>query len=335
MSTAAQVPYLHLLRCPRCAQPLSQEDQTLLCPDCGERYPIEDGVPHLSVPGVESSVEEVGERVRAFYEENPFPDYEDFDSLASLLDKARKGVFAKLLDEQIPFGCRILECGCGTGQLSNFLGIAHRTVIGTDMTLNSLALARRFREQHQLERVFFLQMNLFRPCFPPASFDFVISNGVLHHTADARAGFASLARLVKPGGCLIAGLYHRYGRLATDLRRILFRLGGERWAKLDPRLRRGNLGGAKQRAWLADQYRNPHERKFTIGQSLKWLEPNGLTLVKTIPKTRLGEPFAADEELLEPEEAAGPLSRSLIEWGQALTGAHEGGFFILIARRKS
>ena len=66
------------------------------------------------------------------------------------INKARKGLFAKLLDDQIPFGARILECGCGTGQLTNFLSIANRTVIGTDICMNSLKMANEFRGNNDL-----------------------------------------------------------------------------------------------------------------------------------------------------------------------------------------
>jgi len=45
-----------------------------------------------------------------------FPNYDDLDSVGSLIEKARRGVFAKLLDDQIPFGAHVIECGCGTGQ---------------------------------------------------------------------------------------------------------------------------------------------------------------------------------------------------------------------------
>ena len=104
---------------------------------------------------------------------------------------------ARLLDEQIPFGARVIECGCGTGQLTNFLSVANRTVVGADLCLNSLKLATAFKTQNELDRAHFLQMNLFRPCFKPASFDLVISNGVLHHTADPFLGLQSISRLVK------------------------------------------------------------------------------------------------------------------------------------------
>jgi SAM-dependent methyltransferase len=65
----------------------------------------------------------VTETVKGFYEENPFPNYDDMGSRESLKRKAMKGIFARLLDEQLPRGALILEAGCGTGQLSNFLAM--------------------------------------------------------------------------------------------------------------------------------------------------------------------------------------------------------------------
>ena len=127
---------------------------------------------------------DVTDEIKAFYEANPFPNYDDFDDTASLVDKSRTSLFAKLLDEQIPHGARVIECGCGTGQLTNFLSVATRTVVGTDFCLNSLKMATAFKAQNALDRAHFLQMNLFRPCFRPRTFDLVISNGVLHHTSD-------------------------------------------------------------------------------------------------------------------------------------------------------
>ena len=47
--------------------------------------------------------EDVTNSVKSFYEETPFPNYDDFDDVSSLLMKSRQGIFAKLLDEQIPF----------------------------------------------------------------------------------------------------------------------------------------------------------------------------------------------------------------------------------------
>ncbi|MGW8180837.1 MAG: methyltransferase domain-containing protein, partial [bacterium] len=256
--------YAHLLICPACRRALATEDGCLRCLDCQTSFAIHSGIPLLAWPQKElGPAEKLTAKVKSFYETNPFPDYEGTEDLSSLMQKARESIFAKLLDEQIPFGVRVLECGCGTGQLSNFLAVAHRTVFGTDLSLRSLQLAEGFRREQELDRVFFLQMNLFCPVFPEQSFDYVICNGVLHHTFDPRGGFETLSKLVRPGGYLIIGLYHRFGRLKTDLRRQLFRIGGEGLSFLDPRLRRSGLGEGRRSAWFEDQYRNPHESKHT------------------------------------------------------------------------
>ena len=271
--------------------------------------------------------------IQGFYNQNPFPNYEEFDDLAGLMEKAGKGIFARLLDEQIPFGSRVLECGCGTGQLSNFLGIAHRSVIGTDIALNSLALAENFRSTHFLARVYFLQMNLFHPLFRDKSFDYVICNGVLHHTARPREGFNRLARLVRPNGYFIVGLYHRWGRLFTDLRRTLYTVSGNRGKILDPRLRKASLGTSRSSAWFADQYKNPHESKHTISEVLKWLDEAGLTFVKSIPSPRFLSPFTEETQLFIPEPYPKPFELLIKELTMALTDDREGGFFTLIMKK--
>ncbi len=328
--------YLHLVRCPGCQGVLDENPDRLVCESCQNEFATRDGVSRLYWPHSSPSPGDVTNHIRSFYESNPFPDYEDFDSLASLIDEAKKSVFARLLDREIPFGARVLECGCGTGQLSNFLGIAHRTVFGVDLSLNSLALAQAFRDRYRLDRVFFLQMNLFSPVFSERSFDVVICNGVLHHTSDPRLGYRTLSRLVKPGGHLIVGLYHRFGRMATDLRRWIFRLSGQRLAFLDPRLRQGNLGEARKRAWFNDQYRNPHEVKYTISRVLDWIEPNGLEFVRSIPQTRLlPTPVSGSQTLFQPDPGGGPVSRWIVELSQILKGGAEGGALRSLPARRN
>jgi len=271
--------------------------------------------------------------MRAFYEETPFPDYDDFDSVDTLVRKARQGRFAQLLDDQIPPGALILECGCGTGQLSNFLSVANRHVFGTDMCLNSLRLGERFRHDNQLQRALFLQMNLFRPCFREGSFDLVISNGVLHHTSDPQLGFRTISKLVRPGGYVLIGLYHRYGRLITDFRRRLFAATGDRFVFLDPNLRQSGMAGPKRRAWFMDQYKNPHESKHTLRQVLGWLEAAGLRFVTSLPHTRPFQPMREDEPLFVPQTPGSAFECALADVAMLSSGSREGGFFVVIGQR--
>jgi SAM-dependent methyltransferase len=325
-----------VLCCPGCGGELRIEAQRISCASCNREFGWSDHIPQLFWPNEwDASREDVTERMRSFYEQTPFPNYDDFDDVGSLIRKARQGVFAKLLDDQVPHGARVLECGCGTGQLSNFLSVANRTVFGTDLCLNSLRLGQRFKERNGLARVHFLQMNLFRPAFRPASFDLVISNGVLHHTSDPELGFATIAKLVKPGGHVLVGLYHRYGRLITDLRRAVFSLSGNRLTSLDPNLRGRRLSSGKWTAWFMDQYKNPHESKHTIGQVMRWVERAGLRFTKSIPHSKPFTPFSGQERLFEPEEPGNAVERALSELAMIPAGSREGGFFTVIARREA
>lgn len=325
--------HLEIFQCPRCGGDLELAEEDLFCTGCGQRYPIEGGIPQLFWPNEWDGREDVTESMRAFYEETPFPNYDDFDSVGSLIQKARQGMFAKLLDDQVPPGARIIECGCGTAQLTNFLSIANRTVFGADMCLNSLRLGYDFAEKNNLKRAHLLQMNLFRPVFKPESFDLVISNGVLHHTSDPKLAFESISTLVKPGGYILVGLYHRYGRLITDARRAVFNLTRDRFTGLDPNLREGGFSSAKWKAWFMDQYKNPHESKHTIGEVMGWLDEIGFGFVKSLPRGKPFQPIAEGERLFDTEEPGNWLERLIVELGMIRSGSREGGFFIVIGRK--
>lgn len=323
--------------CPACGGVLkvSVENCTIECSECKHSFGCEKGIPMLFWPNKWDSKADVTDIVKSFYEENPFPNYDDIDSIQRLREKA-KNYFANFLDNQIPHGVRILEAGCGTGQLSNFLGSTWgRTVFATDICLNSLKLGNEFKEENQIDNVAFFQMNLFKPVFKPESFDFVISNGVLHHTGDPLLGFQSILRLVKKGGFIITGLYNTYGRLTTDIRRFIFNFSGKRFTFLDPYLRSRNLSDWKKHIWFMDQYKNPHEYKHSIGEVLNWFDQCGVEFINSIPKSKAFMSFSPEEKLFELNPRGTLLDHFLVQLGMMLTGGSEGGFFLMIGRKKS
>ena len=325
---------LDLLASPCCRAEMTAERGQLVCSDCHHRFPVEGGIPRLFWPHESISEDsDVTEMVKSFYEETPFPNYQDHESVRSLIEKSRGGGYGHMLQQAIPFNSNVLEVGCGTGQLSNFLGISCRRVVATDLCLNSLKLGEEFRGKHGLDRTAFLQMNLFRPAFKPEAFDVVLCNGVLHHTSDPLGGFRGLAPLVKPGGYLVIGLYNRWGRWMTDLRRVTFRMSGGRGRWLDSYLRSADLSPDKERAWFADQYQHPHESKHSAGEVLKWFEDEGLDFVRGIPSLKLGEADPRESGLFAAVGPGTKLDRLLTQSAQVLTGAREGGFFLMIGRR--
>jgi len=313
---------------------LAFEPGSATCTQCGHRFQEEDDILLMFWPHEHfSDPDDVTAKVKAFYEETPFPNYDDHDSLRSLIDKARRGGYARALDRAIPYNSRVLEVGCGTGQLSNFLGISCRRVIGTDLCLNSLRLGEQFRQAHGLDRVRFVQMNLFCPCFKREQFDVILCNGVLHHTADPFGGLQGLLPLLKPGGHIVVGLYNRYGRLMTDMRRHVFRLTSNHAQWIDPILRRGARSEAQSRAWFADQYCHPHESKHTIGEVLQWFDQTGMEFVRGVPPVTPSPMQLEGTNLFEPEPRGTPLDHLLVQTREVVTGSREGGFFLIIGRK--
>ena len=328
--------HIDLFACPKCqgALRLSEDCRMIGCMACHHLFASDSGVPLLFWPNEWGLNTDVTEAVRAFYEENPFPNYEHFDSEWSLREAARRGIFARLLDEQMSRDARVLEVGCGTGQLSNFLGMKWgRGVFGTDLCLNSLRLGQQFKVNHHIDNVAFLQMNLFRPVFKPESFDLIICNGVLHHTSQPQLGFETISALVKKGGIVIIGLYNQYGRVFTDLRRLIFKASGNRFRFLDSRLRRGDVSDARKQIWFMDQYQHPHESKHTIGQVLRWFDGAGIEFVNSVPKASVSESFSEDEELFAANARGSWLDHFIVQAGAIFSGAREGGFFVMIGRK--
>jgi len=331
------VRHLDIFVCPACGETLSlsAEGRNIECSKCVRSFKCEEGIPLLFFPNEWDSEEDVTDIIRSFYEETPFPNYEGLDSSWGLRQKAEKGIFVSLLDKEIPHGSRILEAGCGTGQLSNFLGASWgRSVFGTDICLNSLKLAQQFKTNNQIDDAAFLQMNLFKPVFRPESFDLVICNGVLHHTSNPLLGFQSLLSLVKKDGFIVVGLYNRYGRIVTDIRRLIFRLSGNRFHFLDPRVRNADVDAIVRHSWFMDQYKNPHESKHTVGEVLKWFDQNDVEFINSIPKSKAFSAVMAEERLFEPEPRAQAIDRFIIQLLMVLGGGKEGGFFTMIGRKK-
>ena len=137
---------------------------------------------------------------------------------------------------------------------------------------------------------------------------------------------------MRPGGHLIVGLYNRYGRLATDARRAVFRLTGGRATWLDPYLRT-RLGAEKRRAWFADQYQHPHESKHTIGEVLEWFDDEGLRFVRGIPDVAPGADPIDRDTLFRPAPRGSAFDHAVSQARHIVTGNREGGFFLMIAQR--
>jgi SAM-dependent methyltransferase len=316
---------LELFACPRCKGPLRAP--LLTCVGCGARYPVEGGIAGLRLESDPRT-----EAVRGFYAKAPFPAYPPRDSHSWLRARAERSEFARLLDRAIPGDARILEAGCGTGQMSLFLASADRLVIGADLARPSLELAEAARIRYGVERAFFVETDLRSPGLRAGSFDVVYSSGVLHHTPDPRASFAAVSRLARPGGILVVGLYNAYARLPHRLRRGVARLTGSRWFPGDPVLRERRAEPARREAWLRDQYQHVEEHRHTLREVQGWFRENGVEYLRAYPDTLLAAEPLRDDGLFRAADDDWGFENVLAQLAWAWTLAHEGGLFVVVGR---
>ncbi len=319
---------LDVLACPGCGGAIAEAGATLRCAACGRSFRAPDGIPDLR-----SELDAGAERLRAFYSASPFPGYPPRDTYSALRARAGRGELPRLLDEAIAPDARVLEMGCGTGQLSLYLAIGDRFVVGADLTRASLDLAASAARRYGVERARFVETDLRRPGLRPGAFDAVVCTGVLHHTPDPAASFRAVARLARPGGFVVLGLYNAYARLPHRLRRAVARLTGLRWIPLDPVLRDRETEPARREAWLRDQYRHPEEHRHTLAEVQRWFRASGVAYVRTYPSTLLAEPAAGAGGLFAPAPDDWPLENVLRQLGWAFTLGREGGLFVVVGRR--
>jgi ubiquinone/menaquinone biosynthesis C-methylase UbiE len=267
-----------------------------------------------------------------FYNEVMFPNYDNIDNFSSLLYKSQKSIFAKKLDQEIPFGSRVLEAGCGTGQLSISLSRFNRQITGIDLSKNSLIEAKKFIDLNGITSVDLIRMNIFKMFFYDEYFDVVISNGVLHHTHNPRLAFSKLCNVLKNHGLIVIGLYHSYGRIIHNIRQFFIKIFGKNLIKIIDRRLTENISEKKKYAWLLDQYYNPSETKHNFFQVLDWFKENKIEYISSIPFD-----FDANTKIFEKKNISNKLSYFIKEFSMIFDSRqiYEGGFFVMIGRKVS
>lgn len=110
----------------------------------------------------------------------------------------------------------LLDVGCGPGSLVPALReIGKVNVVGIDLSPEMIELARARYPDARFE-----VGDVEALAFPDASFDVVLCSGMLHHLASLRGAMTQIARVLRPGGIMLArepnedNFGHRYPELA-------------------------------------------------------------------------------------------------------------------------
>lgn len=150
-----------------------------------------------------------------------------YDTFASTYDRRRdgRGRYHDLLDDLeadlatgLAVGRDVVEVGCGTGLILRRIAAVARRAVGVDLSPRMLDRARA----RGLEVVEGAAGAL---PFADRSFDLAVSFKTLPHVPDLHAALIEMARVVRPEGRIVAGLYNPRSVRALVKRVVARRIG--------------------------------------------------------------------------------------------------------------
>lgn len=146
-------------------------------------------------------------------------DSKQYDEAAQLLrDRFERNEF----DLDFPKGKKALDAGCGGGRYTVALKkIGFDEVTGLDISKEGVQTAKQRAEKSGTQGVNFVQGSTLEIPFENQEFDFVFSNGVLHHTKDLKGGLKEVLRVLKSGGKGFLYLIEAPGGIFWDVIEIL------------------------------------------------------------------------------------------------------------------
>ena len=273
------------------------------------------------------------EKVKKFYHTKPFPNYRKNDDKFSILNRGNKNFIAKKFKDFVGFKKRILEVGCGTGQLSNYLAIGtNNKIYAADANMPSIKLAHEFAKKNKIKNTTFINADIFYDIFPENIFDFIWCNGVLHHTKDPYLAFEIVASSLKKGGYILVGLYNKYGRFRTYIRRWLYKIFGKKFVMIfDPVIRATDKKNIdKIESWINDQYQHPVESTHTLDETLIWFKKNNIEFISSIPNCN----FDDEKDIFEKQAKGSPFTRVLKQLMMIFSPVGgDGGLYIVIGKK--
>ena len=159
------------------------------------------------------------QEVRSHYEANPFPKWFNVGGPYPTLESRLRTVNPDFQwSERLEGKKRILVAGCGTGQQP--IGIAtgnpEAEVIAVDLSLRSLAYAKRMALANDVENLEFFHGDILQLSKLGLLFHHVECVGVLHCFQDPVIGWHEIDRVLLPGGTFHVGVYGKLARLPVE-----------------------------------------------------------------------------------------------------------------------
>ena len=103
---------------------------------------------------------------------------------------------------------KILDAGCGIGVFTRYYARKGFKVTGIDLTEKALEITKKSLDIYDLNAELVLGSVEKLP-FEDNTFDYIVSNGVIHHTPNTEDAVNEFYRVLKPGGKASVSIYYK------------------------------------------------------------------------------------------------------------------------------
>lgn len=261
------------------------------------REPREEAALRATMPVLTPIAAGITAAVRLQYEENPYPRWVRLSAPPPpmVLDELIRHQFPT-----VPFrplnkadSIDILIAGCGTGRIALEVAqsFAGAQVLAVDLSLASLAAAKRKTPAALKSKIEFAQADIMAIGSIGRDFDFIGVGGVLHHMADPLGGWRELIKLMRPNALMQVGLYSTHARREINAARKLIAERGYLSTADGIRHARQDLFAAPKHynfmtlrdffttSEVRDLIFHVHERQFTIPEIADFISAQGLNFI--------------------------------------------------------
>jgi ubiquinone/menaquinone biosynthesis C-methylase UbiE len=134
------------------------------------------------------------------------PGARSYDLVARMLFADRYRDIAGAIAAEVPPGSRLLDAGCGPGEVLARLATLAPGIETTGLDVDAAMIGRANRKADRAvargarTRPSFVVADAASMPFADASFDVVVSSFAIHHWPDREAGMAEMLRVLRPGG---------------------------------------------------------------------------------------------------------------------------------------
>ena len=190
-----------ILACPDCQSKVTTRKGSLYCKSCRRLFPLVSGVPMM----LSQSSSDI-EATKRQWDKN-YLEWLKGDISPYLLEY-RKDYLEDILRPMSEFweikpGLIYGEIGCGLAIVGLEMAKKGCLVVGIDLSLEGLKLAKKLYEQEKREG-FFINGNILKIPLKSASLDLIYGGGVLEHFKNTAGAIKELYRILKKGGHIFA-----------------------------------------------------------------------------------------------------------------------------------